>query len=399
MVTVEKATEIILAQTIDFGIEKVNLKNAVGRVLAEDLEADRDFPPFNSIRMDGIVINYAAFAKGKLSFKIEQTCGAGMPQATLENPDENCIEIMTGAVCPVGADTSIRYEDLKIEDGVATIQIEDIREKQNVQIKGMNRTKGEIICKKGAVISAGHIGVASTVGKPFLKVKKLPKVTVLSSGDELIPVAKQPLPHQIRRSNAHAISAQLFPFKLKPKLTHLPDNEKIIKEKLAELFLENEVLILSGGVSMGKFDYIPQAMIDLGVKQLFYKVKQRPGKPFWFGKHRETGTLVFAFPGNPVSTFVGVQMYFLPWLRKNLGIEEKPLPSAILAEDISFKPDLVRWCQVKIEFSPEGKILAYPQIGKGSSDHANLVKSDGWVRLPQGKELFKKGEVYPLIFR
>ena len=399
MVTVEKATEIILAQTLDLGIEKVNLKNAVGRILAEDLQADRDFPPFDSIRMDGIVIDYAAFAKGRRSFKIENTCGAGMPQMTLENPNENCIEIMTGAVCPIGADTSIRYEDLKIEDGIATIQIDNIREKQNVQIKGMNRPKGEVICEKGTVISAGHIGVASTIGKAFLKVKKLPKVTVLSSGDELVAVAKQPLPHQIRRSNAHAIYAQLFRFKLKPKLVHLPDNEEVIKNKLEELFLKNEVLLLSGGVSMGKFDYIPQAMIDLGVEQLFYKVKQRPGKPFWFGKHKETGTLVFAFPGNPVSTFVGVQMYFLPWLRKNLGLAETPYPSAILAADIEFKPDLVRWCQVRIEFSPEGKLLAHPQIGKGSSDHANLVKSDGWIRLPMGKEVFKKGEVYPLIFQ
>jgi len=148
---------------------------------------------------------------------------------------------------------------------------------------------------------------------------------------------------------------------------------------------------------MGKFDLIPKVLDSLGVEKSFYKVKQRPGKPFWFGKHPEKGVKVFAFPGNPVSTFVGIEAYLLPWLRTNLGMKKKQLPFATLSQEVIFKPDLLHYLQVAIEYSADGKTLVHPRRGKGSGDHANLADVDGFIILPIGKEVFKKGEVFPFI--
>jgi len=208
MVTVEEAKELIGKERLELGTHRVKLSNALGKVLAEDLYADLDFPSYDSIRMDGIAINFKSFENGNRVFKIEKVNGAGMPQATLEN-ENNCIEIMTGAVCPNGADTNIRYEDLKIENGQATILIENIKQNQNIHFKGTNRKKGDLIVPKGRLITAAEIGVGATIGKAYLEVRKFPKIAVVSSGDELIKVSQKPKPHQKRRSKP--ISRSNFP--------------------------------------------------------------------------------------------------------------------------------------------------------------------------------------------
>ena len=396
MVTVEEAKRIIGNEQLNLNVKRVKLSNALGQVLAENLFADLDFPSYDTVRMDGIVINYDSFERGNRVFKIEKLNGAGMPQATLEN-EENCIEIMTGAVCPIGANTSIRYEDLKIENGKATVLIDNIRKNQNIHFKGTNRKKGDMIVPKGRLITAAEIGVGATIGKSFLKVKTFPKIAVVSSGDELVKVSQKPKPHQKRRSNAHACVAQLVAMGVSADAFHFEDNVESIQSNLSKILENYQVVVLSGGVSMGKFDLIPKVLESLGVQKLFYKVKQRPGKPFWFGKHDSKGVKVFAFPGNPVSTFVGMEAYLLPWLRTNLGMPEKQLPFVVLAQEVVFKPDLLHYLQVAIEYTSDGKISVHPRRGKGSGDHANLADVDGFIILPRGKEVFNKGEVFPLI--
>ena len=178
---------------------------------------------------------------------------------------------------------------------------------------------------------------------------------------------------------------------------HLKDDKKIMIRELQKKLNENDVLIFSGGVSKGKADYLPGVLEELQVKKLFHRVKQRPGKPFWFGIHKGH-TLIFAFPGNPVSTFVGFYRYFLPWFRKSLFLPHDTSVRAKLATDFSFKPDLTYFLQVKVKVNKDGEIEAFPVPGRGSGDLANLVSCDGFMELPALKSEFKAGETYPLIF-
>ena len=396
MITVREATKIVLENSQEFEIENVPLQKATGRLLMEDLVADRDFPPFDRVTMDGIAIRYEAYAKGQRIFPIEGMQAAGAQQQVLKDLN-SCFEVMTGAILPQNADIVIRYEDLEIENGQANVLVETIKSSQNVHWQGNDRKKGEQVVKAGQLISAAEIGVAATIGKSELQVKQLPKTVLIYTGDELVKVAETPLPHQIRTSNVHAISTALSRWHLKPDILHILDDMEATKTKLAECLETYDVIILSGGVSKGKFDYVPEALADLGVEKLFHRIKQRPGKPFWFGKAKN-GTTVFALPGNPVSSFMCTIRYFCPWLRKSLGLEPMNYVYAKLSEDFSFKPDLTYFLQVKVRFTREGQVVADPIIGHGSGDLANLADADAFLELPNEQEHFKKEAIYPLIF-
>lgn len=391
MTKVEEAQKIILERCRSFGTETVSFKNCPGRVLAEDLNADRDMPPFNRVTMDGIAINYKSFEKGNHSFKIKATQSAGEKPVEINNDDE-CIEIMTGAALPATTDTIIPYEDIEIKNGFAQITREKILINQNIHFKGRDKGKNEILAEKNQFITPAIISIAATVGKTNLLVKKFPKIVIISTGDELVEINETPAPFQIRRSNNYTLDAALQEYRLHAEMLHLPDSQKIIETQLSRCVIEYDVIILSGGVSMGKFDYVPPALEKLHVKKLFHKVQQRPGKPFWFGEHKNR-TLVFAFPGNPVSTFMCFQRYFLPWLKKSLEVEMKTT-YAILNEDFTFIPALQYFLQVKLEINEKGELCATPLEGNGSGDFANLLQTDAFMELPLERNDFKKGEIF-----
>jgi molybdopterin molybdotransferase len=395
VITVQEATHIILSHAPQWETIEVPLQKANGRILAEPLKADRDFPPFTRVSMDGIAIRFDSFESGRRTFPIQGIQAAGQPQLTLEDPS-HCLEVMTGAVLPENTDTVIRYEDLEIEDGKATIVIDDIRSGQNAHPQGSDREAGSLIVPAGQLITPAEVGVAATVGRSVLKVLRHPKALLVSTGDELVNINQTPLPHQIRKSNVFTIQAMLRQWGIKSDLLHLLDDKEDIRNKLSQALKENDLLIMSGGVSMGKFDYLPELLIELGVEKHFHKVEQRPGKPFWFGTTPQ-GTAVFALPGNPVSTFVGTQRYVQSWLRCSWGLNPLPLEFAELEEDFHFRPNLTYFLQVKLSCSREGKWMARPVTGKGSGDLANLVDADGFLELPQGRNEFHAGEVFPVI--
>ncbi len=396
MITVEQAEQLILENTTKIPVEKVAISDALGRILAEDLCADRDFPPFNRVTMDGIAIRHEQLSNKQISFLIEATAAAGNSEKTLQNP-ENCIEVMTGAMIPLGADAVIRYEDIEIKDKTANITIDtnEIRAGQNIHLQGSDRKNGDIIVPKGRKLSPAEIGVAATIGKHEILVQRKLRAVVISTGEEIVPITEMPLPHQIRTSNGYALQACLKNWGLETENVLLPDNQAIIEAKIAEFMETFDVLILSGGVSAGKFDFVPQALENQGVKKLFHKVSQRPGKPFWFGKSAN-GTAVFALPGNPVSTFMCLNRYFKKWFDASQGIENEQL-MAELVEDFTFKPELTFFLQVKLSYSLNGKILASPVEGHGSGDLANLVEADAFLELPLERSLFRKGEVFKVF--
>ena len=391
----EKALSILEEHKGNFPIEFRNLEDCIGAYLAEDLIADRDFPPFDRVTMDGIAIIYDSFKNGQRKFQIEATAAAGTAQMTLQHP-QNCIEVMTGAIMPNGVDTVIRYEDLEIENGsIATINLDVLKFKQNVHFKGIDLSAGAIIVNKGQRLSSAEINIAASIGKASLQVRKMPKVVIFSTGDELVPVGQIPKLHQIRRSNIYGIQATLQEWGVQADLQHLGDDKEEMLVTISKILEVYDLLIFTGGVSKGKFDYLPDVLEELEVQKHFHKIQQRPGKPFWFGSNSD-GKKIFALPGNPVSSFVCTYVYIKFWLEKSLGIPQNKL-YVTLSSDIHFKPDLVYFLEAKLTSLQNGKLIAKPIKGNGSGDFANLVKTDGFLVLPQNKNEFKKGEVYPFV--
>lgn len=391
MITVAEADKRIRSQIKNYGAKSVSLMASTGRVLAEELLADRDLPPFNRVAMDGIAIRFSAFEKGVRAFPIKATQAAGEPAINITDENE-CIEIMTGAALPETVDTVIRYEDIVIKAGIATVKTASITKCQNVHLQSDDKKQGDTVAAASQIISPALIGIAASIGKENLLVKKLPRTVIISTGDELVEVSETPLPYQIRRSNNYTIKAALQRYALDADMIHISDDAAITRQELSRCLESYDVILLSGGISMGKFDYVPQVLQELSVEKYFHQVQQRPGKPFWFGAH-ENGVLVFAFPGNPVSAFMCLHRYFLPWLEASLGLTASPL-YAVLDEEVTFNRPLQYFMQVKLKSDITGRLLALPIKGKGSGDFANLLGAEAFMELPAEKSTFQKGEVY-----
>ena len=393
LLSVEDALRIVLRESLSFGIEEVDFKDSLGRVLKENIRADRDMPPFNRVSMDGIAIKTAAFDNGRREFKIENIQAAGSEQLVLSHAD-HCIEAMTGAMLPKGTDAVIPYELIQIEKGIAHVNLDEIQFFQNIHKKGLDRKENDLLIPVNTKISTAEIGVLATVGKDRLRVATLPKIAIISTGDELVEVHEIPTPYQIRKSNVYTLHTLLKRYEIRPDLFHITDSKEHLRQKIKSLLEQYNVLMFSGAVSKGKFDFLPEILDELGVVKHFHKVRQRPGKPFWFGKKDQT--TIFAYPGNPVSTFVSCLKYFVPWLHKCIDINFENENQAVLGEDFLFKPQLTYFLQVRI-INDKGRLIAFPKAGNGSGDLANLTENDGFLELPSDRNEFKKGEVFPLI--
>lgn len=393
-ISVEMALAIVLDNSESFGTEMTELTRSFNRVLKEAVFADRDFPPFDRVSMDGIAIRFDSFQAGNRKFQIEGIQPAGSAQKTLINKDQ-CIEVMTGAVLPEHTDTVIPYEQVFIENDTATVQIDEIKKLQHIHLMGFDRKKADKLISEHRLISPAEISILATVGKHEVVVARQPKVMIISTGDELVEVDSSPLNYQIRRSNVYALKALLKGWNLESDQVHLSDNKVQLKERLAGIIEDYDVCIFSGAVSKGKFDYLPEVLDELGVIKKFHRVNQRPGKPFWFGKKGKKA--FFAFPGNPVSTYLNCIKYFYPWYRKSMGLSFAFEAKALLEEDFLFNPPLTYYLQVEV-LNKEGVLYAKPIAGHGSGDLANLLECNAFLELPADKSSFKKGEAFPVLF-
>ena len=392
LIFVQEADKILFSNLKNFCTEAIFLQDSLGRILAEDIKADRDLPPFNRVTHDGIAIRFNAMNNGIFSFTIKGAQSAGGAQIEINDLHE-CIEIMTGASLPESVDTVVPYEDIDIENRQARIHANaTIVQNQCIHFQGKDKKQNEILAEANRLITPPVITIASAVGKAKLLVKKLPKMLIISTGNELVDVSETPAPSQVRRSNNYMIEAALKQYAFKTDMQHLPDDEQLIEEKLRQYLNEYDILLLSGGVSAGKFDYVPAVLEKLQVEKLFHRIKQRPGKPFWFGKHAK-GAVVFAFPGNPVASFMCLHRYFLPWIYQCYGIDTTAR-YAVLEEDFTFTASLQYFLQVKIHYNDKGETTAKPIEGNGSGDFVNLLQTDAFMELPLEKNEFKKGETY-----
>lgn len=383
------ALQIISDQIFSWGNEQVALSEAAGRVLAEPLRADRNLPPFDRVTMDGIAINYEAYAAGQRVFPIAGIVAAGAVTTKLPQPDQ-CLEVMTGAVRPPGSTTIIRYEDLtrvgesyQLPDGIV--------DAANIHWQGSDAALGKELYPAGSVIGGAAIQLLASCGYAKVSVKKLPRVAIIATGDELVPVDQTPLPHQIRMSNLYQLANQLSTAKIQATTHHLRDDVAVLEKAIANLLKNNDILIFSGGVSKGKYDFLPEVLTKLAVKQLFHRVAQRPGKPIWLG--RTADTIVFGLPGNPVSSLTGLLAYFGPFLRRSLGLPARNF-KRVLSKEVTFDKDLTLFQIAKID--PETQ-QAFPVSNTGSGDAASLLRADGFIVLPRKRSTFQAGESFPFL--
>lgn len=393
MISVSEALNIVCNNALDLGIEHIELSDISGRVLAEEIFADRPFPPFDRVCMDGIAINYNAYSEGKREFPVEKMGKAGSPQQVLEDL-EKCIEIMTGAPLPMNTNTVIRFEDLEDKHGSYLISAE-VEQNKNIHYRGSDHSEKAILLQPGKTLSAADVNLLATLGKTKVAVSTLPRIAVISSGDELVPISEKPKDYQIRRSNVHMLKARMNEFQISATDYHLQDDLDSIVEELKEIEKTNDVIMLCGGVSKGKLDFIPEALERSGYKKLFHRVKQRPGKPFWFG--RKGDKVVFAFPGNPVSSLACFHKYFVPWLNETMRRNDEKSWTVALSKDISFKPSLTYFAQAKVQTDENAKLIVEIHHGNGSGDLVNPTQVDGFVEFPDDRSEFKRGEIFNFL--
>ena len=393
MLTPAEADQLIGQHLQCLPIESLPLAQCAGAVLRENIYAERDQPPFDRVAMDGVALDSQAVSAGGRTFRIQATQAAGDAPLTLDAA-AYCIEVMTGAVLPVGCDCVVPVERLAIEHGRATLAPEvQVEPWQNVHRRGSDTRQGTLLLSAGQRLRAPEIAIAASAGMARIRVASQPRLAVISTGNELVEPGEPVLAHQVRRSNAYAIVSALREHGFQRVADdHIRDDVEELRERLHFHLETHDVLVLSGGVSMGRFDLVPQVLGELGVRTIFHKVAQRPGKPLWFGV-APSGAAVFGLPGNPVSTLVCLTRYVLPALRGSLGQTPQPVQRMALAAPVTVTPPLTHFIPVRLEQDDWGREWALPAPTNGSGDFTGLAGTEGFVELPPGPNTYVKGFV------
>jgi len=378
-------------------IESLPLAQCAGGVLRENIYAERDEPPFDRVLMDGIALDSQAVSAGRRAFRVQATQAAGDPPLALAAPGA-CIDVMTGAVLPAGCDSVVPIEELTVSSGEAALAAGvRVAPWQNVHRRGTDSRQGTLLVATGTRLRAPEVAIAASAGMARIRVSSQPMLAVISTGNELIEPGEPLLPHQVRRSNAYAIVSALREHGFQRVADdHLQDDADELRERLRFHLETHDVLVLSGGVSMGKFDLVPRVLAELGVHAIFHRVAQRPGKPLWFGM-APSGAAVFGLPGNPVSTLVCLVRYVLPALYASLGQSPVPTERLALGAPVTIDPPLAHFMPVRIEQDDWGRPWAMPAPTNNSGDFTALAGTDGFVELPPGPNTYKRGFVTRLF--
>ncbi len=395
MLTIAEAREAILATMQDFEATPVALDECSGRVLRQEIVAERDQPPFDRVMMDGIALSFDDVVAGEKAFPVQALQAAGDPALKLERG--HCIEIMTGASLPVGADCIVPVERIAVDKGVATLAPDYVPKRhQFIHPRASDHAAGTALLAPGKKIMPVDVAVIAAAGLGQVSVSAVPVVRIISTGNELVAPGEPIEAHQIRSSNGPAMAALLRRYGYADcEQDHLPDDRSVLAGRIARHLDEADVLILSGGVSMGKADFVPGVLAELGVEAVFHRISQRPGKPMWFGSGRRKQA-VFALPGNPVSALVCCRHYVVPALESASRLSPRLPEFASLTADIDFEPDLTCFHPVRLVSNAVGQVLAMPVATNTSGDFTSLSASDGYVELAREQSHFAAGTAVPL---
>lgn len=394
MISPAEAEAAIRAHAPLLPIISLPLTSLVGTTLRAAVVATRDQPPFDRITMDGIAFAFSSYERGCREFRIVGTQAAGAPQLTLRAPDD-CIEVMTGAMLPAGCDCVIPVEKIFISEGRARLADDAAPSRNlNVHARGLDTRNGDTLLESGTRLGPAEVAVIASNGQTHASVSQPPRIRVISTGDELVEPGQPLEPWQIHRSNVYSVWAALQRRGFSQLAQdHVPDDLPTLRARLREHLAAHDVLILSGGVSMGRFDYIPQVLHELDIAVVFHNVAQRPGKPMWFGVGAG-GKTVYALPGNPVSTLVCLARYVFKGLDAATGAPQSPIEMIPLGEDVEVKPALTVFLPVKVSTNDSARV-ALPRPTRGSGDFTSLVGTDGFVELPSGPRLLSRGTSVP----
>lgn len=390
MISVAEAAKRIEEAVFPGPTESVSTLESAGRILRQPVVAERPFPPFDRVMMDGIGVSRFAWESGRRRFHLIGTAPAGAPRQILGNPAQ-AIEVMTGAIAPEGVDLVIQMEAFQREGDYANVAADfDPPPGGCIHRTGSDAAAGTALLAPGVRMDSRALAVAISCGAGELEVTVHPRIAVVSTGDELVDLGLPLEPHQIRRSNVHALKAALLERGYQGvSVHHFPDDPAPLREGLATVLAENDCVLLSGGVSKGQADFIPEALTAIGAEIVFHRVAQRPGKPMLFAKQERT--VIFGLPGNPVSTLIGLYRYVLPALDLWTGATPRERTSVSLSEPISFPPPLT-W------FLPVTRIgigSVAPRPVANSGDFAALIDSDGFIELPAKTTRFAAGFAAP----
>jgi len=385
MISFEEAQKIINNNIILLDTENAVLKTSLDRVLAQDVVSDINMPPFDKSAMDG----YAIRSKDLFNeLEIIETIKAGdIPQKKIGT--NQCSKIMTGALVPEGSDCVIKVEQTK-NISETKIIFNGKETQPNISYKAEDIKLGEIVLKKGTVVRPQELAILATVGCTNPIVYKLPRIAIMSTGDEIVEPGISPATGKIRNSNAYQLIGQVQKCGVEPKyLGIIEDTEEATFDKISDALKRYDVLLLTGGISMGDFDFVPKVMTKAGVQLYVQTVAMKPGKPTVFG--RKDNTFVFCLPGNPVSSFVVFELFAKPFIKAMSGhtTDDKFLKLP-LKETFNYKiSDRLSWVPVKIDDNNE----VIPVTFHGSAHIYALCYAQGFMRVEKGTVQIKQGEM------
>ena len=393
MITVEEALDTILAHVETMGQEKVSILEALTRVIGEDIHAPRHIPPFDNSGMDGYAVRAenvrAASEAHPLQLEVIDDVPAGF-RSKKALTDGQAIRIMTGAPMPVGADTVVPVEETKKE--VNTVHIlKAFPRGDNVRQAGEDVRKGDLVISRGDVIRPAEVGMLASVGRSFVSVYQRPTVAILCTGEELADVDEPLGDIKIVSSNSYTLAAQVKDCGAIPiQLGIARDRKEEIKEKLGQ-GVRADVLISSAGVSVGDYDFVKDALSELGMDMMFWKVAMKPGKPLVFGTIQ--GKPVFGLPGNPVSSMVAFEQFVRPSLLKMMGHRQifRPIIEAVLRNDIRKEPGRRHYIRALVSFE-ENRYSVTPTGAQGSGILRSMVRANGLIVIPEDREVVRAGE-------
>ena len=370
------------------GEERVPLAEAFGRVLAQTVSADRDYPPLDRSVRDGFAVR-SADLPGPIP--VSQLIRAGDPRAVLQ--PGTAAEIMTGAPIPQGADAVLMIEHAKRDGDFITHA--PVEPGTFISRQGEEASNGQVLIETGTRLDASHVAILATCGHPIVSVFRKPTVSILATGDELIPIDQTPAPYQIRNSNAHALAAQVIKAGGIPKILGVARDDRDDTRAHIKQGLAADLLLLSGGVSAGKFDFVEDALASLGAVFHFDRVKIQPGAPVVFGECRDCP--FFGLPGNPVSTLVTFELFARAALDLLGGREASPLPVTYgrLTEGFRHKSGLTRILPALIDGS--GSLT--PVHWHGSSDMPAVARANAFLIANADQEQWAAGDFLPLLWK
>jgi molybdopterin molybdotransferase len=360
------------------GEEIVSLHLAVGRMLAENICSDRDQPPFHRVMMDGYAFQFSTWEKGIREFVVEGIQAAGDAPSTLKN-ENGCIEVMTGAVLPNDCSVVIQYEKSIRANDLVQFEIEEPKHFQNIHAKGFDQKEGDEILAAGTVIGPLEIAALASVGKAKVKVFKQFSIAIVSTGNELVEVHETPADYEIRSSNLEMLQALLSAHCSRVSVFRLSDDEQETTHFIQHELENFDIVCFSGGVSKGKYDFVAKALEENGVQKHFHGVKQRPGKPFFFGS--KNSVMVFAFPGNPISVLHCATRYLLPHLRN------ESLENVRCISTFKNASDLTVYVPAFLSTNNEGNRIAAIVRQNGSGDYMGALGANGFIEVLPNTEV------------